>query len=80
MKHTNIQFEVSSTSMAERICAICANHYQSAKVSSIGYIGGYFHSAPAIITCTYEDDEQGKMAWSNTLSELIRRGYHNCIY
>lgn len=76
----NLQFEVKSLSQAEEICDICAKHYDSARVSSVGYIGGHFHEAPAIITCEWTDKEKAHKAWGELLSELRREGYGTCIY
>jgi hypothetical protein len=80
MKYTNITFNVKSRKQADDICAICAMFYSEAVVTSVGYIGGYFHEAPAVIRCAYEDDFQGVNAWKNLVTTLIRKGYSDCIY
>jgi hypothetical protein len=78
--YVNLQFTVKSRKQAEEIANICAMFYDSAKVSSVGYIGGYFHDAPAIITCLWTDKEKAHQAWGNLVSELRKKGYGSCIY
>lgn len=45
MKYTNITFVVKSRKQADDLAGICAMFYDSAVVTSVGYIGGYFHEA-----------------------------------
>lgn len=78
--YTNLRFTVKSRNQAEQIAGVCAKHYDSARVSSLGYIGGYFHEAPAIITCIWSDREKAEKAWGNIVSELRKNGYGSCIY
>lgn len=80
MHCTNIQFTVKSRKQADELCAICGMFYTTARVSSVGYIGGHFHEAPAIITCTYEDRHHGKLAWEKLVTALHKKGYSDCIY
>lgn len=80
MKYSNIQFTVQSAKQAHNICAICRKFYKSAEVTSIGYIGGYFHSAPAIIRCEHWNNESDKNAWGGLVSELIKLGFGDCIH
>lgn len=80
MHCTNIQFTVKSARQADDICAICAKYYHTAKVTSVGYIGSIYHSAPAIIRCTYEDWFHAQNAWKRLVTELCRKGYGDCIH
>ena len=79
MKYTNITFMVKSRRQAEDLAGICAMFYSEAVVTSVGYIGGYFHEAPAVIRCAYENDHHDRLAWEKLVTTLIRRGYSDCI-
>ena len=79
MKYTNINFMVKSRKQADALADICAMFYDSAVVTSVGYIGGYFHEAHAVIRCSYESDHHGRLAWEKLVTTLIRKGYSDCI-
>ena len=79
MKYTNITFVVKSRKQADDLAEICALFYSDAVVTSVGYIGGYFHEAPAVIRCGYESDNHSRMAWDKLVTTLIRKGYSDCI-
>jgi hypothetical protein len=79
MKYTNINFMVKSRKQADALADICAMFYSEAVVTSVGYIGGYFHEAPAVIRCSYESDHHGRLAWEKLVTTLIRKGYSDCI-
>ena len=80
MKYTNITFVVKSRKQADDLAGICALFYSDAVVTSVGYIGGYFHEAPAVIRCSYESDHHGKLAWEKLVTALHKKGYSDCIY
>ena len=80
MKHTNITFVVKSRKQADDLAEICALFYSDAVVTSVGYIGGYFHEAPAVIRCSYENDHHGRLAWEKLVTALHKKGYSDCIY
>lgn len=79
MNCTNILFEVSSRAQANELCAICTKYYTTAKVTSVGFIGSRFASAPAVIRCTYEGRAHGKMAWDALVTHLYKVGLNRCI-
>lgn len=80
MKYTNITFVVKSRKQADDLAGICTLFYSDAVVTSVGYIGGYFHEAPAVIRCSYESDHHGRLAWEKLVTALHKKGYSDCIY
>lgn len=80
MKYTNITFIVKSRRQADDLAEICALFYSDAVVTSVGYIGGHFHEAPAVIRCSYENDHHGRLAWEKLVTALRKKGYSDCIY
>ena len=80
MKYTNITFMVKSRKQADDLAGICALFFSDAVVTSVGYIGGYFHEAPAVIRCSYESDHHGRLAWEKLVTALRKKGYTDCIY
>lgn len=80
MKYTNISFSVKSRRQADAIADICAMFYTEAVVTSVGYIGGYYHEATAVIRCGYESDHHGRLAWEKLVTALHKKGYSDCIY
>ena len=79
MHYSNINFTVKSRRQADRLAEICAMYYDTAVVTSVGYIGGYFHDAPAVIRVGYENEHHDRLAWEKLVTTLIQRGYYDCI-
>jgi hypothetical protein len=46
----------------------------------LGYIGGYFHDAPALIECTANDERARRAGWAAFVDKMHAAGYSRMIY
>jgi hypothetical protein len=80
MKHATIKCTVCSDRQAAEILNICRKFWASAKLFSLGYIGGYFHEAPALYEVQSETEANHRAAWSKFVDYLTKHGYYNVLY
>lgn len=80
MQTFTIQCTVTSEAAALAIVEICRACYSSARLIRLGFIGGYFHDAPAVIECTAENERERRRGWSAFVERMHRAGYGRMIY
>jgi len=80
MQTFTIQCTVTSERAALAIVEICRACYSSARLIRLGYIGGYFHDAPALIECTANDERARRAGWAAFVDKMHAAGYSRMIY